>query len=98
MYYLFYTIFLSLEITQETVLSWFNIEAPLDRKISEYRDLYGLIPTDESTYIQQLQEQSQTASAFSLASCCLSSEDESRIKSISSSLCCASLVEIVVRA
>lgn len=66
MYYLFYTILLLIEITQETVLSWFNIESPLDRKINEYRELYGLIPSDESPYIQQLQQEYQSVPAFSL--------------------------------
>jgi len=66
MYYLFYTILLLIEITQETVLNWFNIEAPLDRKISEYRELYGLLPTDDSLYIQDLQQNHQASSVFSL--------------------------------
>lgn len=66
MYYLFYTILLLIEITQDTVLNWFNIEAPLDRKITEYRELYGLIPAEESAYIEQLQQNSEAHSAFSL--------------------------------
>ena len=66
MYYLFYTILLLIEITQETVLNWFNIEAPLDQKISEYRDLYGLLPTEDSPYIQELQQNYQSSSVFSL--------------------------------
>jgi len=66
MYYLFYTILLLLEITQETVLNWFNIESPLDQKITEYRELYDLIPTDNDSYIQQLQQNSESNSAFSL--------------------------------
>jgi hypothetical protein len=65
MYYLFYTILFLIEITQETVLNWFNIEAPLNQKINEYRELYGLIPSDESIYIQQLQQNYQSAPAFS---------------------------------
>ena len=66
MYYLFYTILFLIEITQETVLNWFNIEAPLNKKINEYRELYGLVPSDESIYIQQLQQNYQSGSAFSL--------------------------------
>ena len=66
MYYLFYTILFLIQITQETVLNWFNIETPLNQKINEYRELYGLIPTDESIYIENLQQSSQTSPAFSL--------------------------------
>lgn len=66
MYYLFYTILLLIEITQETVLNWFNIEVPLDRRISEYRDLYGLFATEDSPYIQELQQNHQSSSVFSL--------------------------------
>ena len=66
MYYLFYTILLLIEITQETVLNWFNIEAPLSRRINEYRDLYSLAPNDDSIYIDQLQQNYQGAPAFSL--------------------------------
>lgn len=65
MYYLFYTILFLIEITQETVLNWFNIEAPLDRKINEYRQLYGLLPVDASPYIQELQQNYQASSVFS---------------------------------
>jgi Uncharacterised protein family len=66
MYYLFYTILFLIQITQETVLNWFNIETPFNQKINEYRELYGLIPTDESAYIEKLQQSYQTAPAFSL--------------------------------
>ena len=66
MYYLFYTILFLIQITQETVLNWFNIETPVNQKINEYRELYGLIPTDESAYIEKLQQSYQTAPAFSL--------------------------------
>jgi hypothetical protein len=66
MYYLFYTILFLIEITQETVLNWFNIEAPLNQKINEYRELYGLIPNDDSIYIEQLKQNYESAPAFSL--------------------------------
>ena len=66
MYYLFYTILFLIEITQETVLNWFNIEAPLNQKINEYRELYGLIPSDDSIYIEQLKQNYESAPAFSL--------------------------------
>ena len=65
MYYLFYTILLLIEITQETVLNWFNIEAPLNQKITQYSELYELELTDESPYIQQLQQNHNSAAAFS---------------------------------
>ena len=65
MYYLFYTILLLIKIPQETVLNWFNIEAPLDQKINEYSELSGLGLMDESTYIQQLQHNHPSTGAFS---------------------------------
>jgi len=66
MYYLSYTILLLIEITQETVLNWFNIEAPLNQKIMEDHDLYGLVPTDDFSYLQELQQNYQSSSVFSL--------------------------------
>lgn len=55
-----------MEITQETILNWFNIEAPLDRKINEYRDLYGLLDTENSSYIDTLKQNYESSSAVSL--------------------------------
>lgn len=66
MYYLFYTILLLIEITQETILNWFNIEPPLDRLITDYCDLYGLLNIENSSYIDELKQNYQSSSAFSL--------------------------------
>jgi hypothetical protein len=66
MYYLFYVILLLIGIKQETILNWFNIESPLEQKINEYRDLYGLLPTQDSSYLQELQQNYQADAAFSL--------------------------------
>ena len=66
MYYLFSTILLLIEITQETVLKWFNIEASFNQKISESPDLYRLLSTDSSPYIQELQTNESFGSALSL--------------------------------
>ena len=65
MYYLFYTILLLIEITQETVLNWFNIEPPLNQKMSDYSDLYGVELGDKSPYLQQLQQIHESTPAFS---------------------------------
>jgi len=65
MYYLFYITLLLIEITQETVLNWFNIEVPLDPKITEYNELYGLISTDNWDYVQPLQQNIKPTTAFS---------------------------------
>ena len=46
MYYFFYTLLLSIGMTQETLLNYFNTESTFKLKINDYRELYQLMPSD----------------------------------------------------
>jgi len=63
MYYFFYTVFLLIGIPKEALLNWFNMESMFQLKISEYQELYQLVPSVESLYSQQ---NSQSSPIFSL--------------------------------
>lgn len=55
-----------MEITQETILNWFNIQAPSDQRISEYNDLYKLGTLENYFSIDELRQNYESSSAFSL--------------------------------